>query len=64
MHVRGRGVARLPGVDDGDAASGAGQDQRGRQAGGSTADHHHVVGVGAVTGTLFMVTRIAGCQPG
>ena len=36
-------VARLPGVDDGDPASGPGEDERGGQAGGAAADDHYVV---------------------
>ena len=43
LHVGGRGVARLAGVDDGDAAAGAGQHQGGGQAGGASADDHDVV---------------------
>ncbi|GCD88223.1 hypothetical protein NLS1_02290 [Nocardioides sp. LS1] len=39
---RGR-VARLAGIDHGDAAAGSGEDQGRREAGGASADHHHVV---------------------
>jgi hypothetical protein len=43
LHVGRWGVARLAGVDHGDPAAGAGQDQGGGQAGGAPADDHYVV---------------------
>ena len=43
LDVGGRGVARLPGVDHHDPAPGAGQDQRGGEPRGASADDHHVV---------------------
>ena len=43
MHVGGRGVARLAGVDHEDLAAGSGQDQGCGQAGGAAADDHYVV---------------------
>ena len=43
VHVGGRGVARLPGIDHGDLPPGPGQDQGGGQAGGAAADDHDVV---------------------
>jgi hypothetical protein len=46
VHVRREAVARLRGVEDEDAATGAGQDQRGTQPGGPAADDDDVPVVG------------------
>jgi hypothetical protein len=43
VQVGDRGVAGLAGIDDEDAAEGAGEDEGGGQAGGSSADHCDVV---------------------
>ncbi|GAA1953786.1 hypothetical protein GCM10009798_11190 [Nocardioides panacihumi] len=43
LHVSCWCVARLTGIDDGDATAGAGEDQGCREAGSASADHHHVV---------------------
>ena len=43
LHVRRGRVARLAGVDDGDPAAGASEHERGGEAGGTAADHDHVV---------------------
>jgi hypothetical protein len=45
MHVCGRGVARLTGIDDEDLAPGARENQGRGQAGGAATDDHHVVSV-------------------
>jgi transcriptional regulator with XRE-family HTH domain len=46
VHFPGRGVARLPGVDDQHAAPGPGQRHGSGQPGGASADDHHVIAVG------------------
>jgi len=45
LHVGGRRVARRAGVDDRDSAAGSSEDERSRQAGGSTTDDHDVIGL-------------------
>lgn len=43
MHVSGRRVARMPGVDHDHPAPRATEDERGAEARGASADHDHVV---------------------
>ena len=46
VHVRGRRVARRPGVDHDDTPPGAAEHKRCAQTGGTAADHRHVVALG------------------